>query len=204
VSGLYGSGRVVNGTIDTNSLNLTQANDGYSLNFGYSSYDTGDYTLSGFALPDFSPMSSLDNGFGFGSPQYAAAALSLVGRQAQAGLNVSMAVTAPNYGAMAVTGGAGELASAASSNPALRALASKLALLGTSAAATERALYQAEQYLATNPDTPGNLTDFLVTAFGRDFGPIPATWGGKWGSAVGFVKEFGSEMYDRVKENIPH
>jgi hypothetical protein len=178
VSGLYGSGRVVNGTIDTYSFNLTQANDGYSLNFGYSSYDTGDYTLSGFALPGFSPMSSLDNGFGFGSPQYAAAVLSRTYQNTRAVTNPLN--IAAFYGASAAAGAAGLAAPAATSSVFHGGAATAADLLALSARAGPAFLgyFQAVRFIMQNPDYWNQAADFLNGVFGKDYGPIPATWGG--------------------------
>jgi RHS repeat-associated protein len=198
-------GTFVNGAIDTTSLNLTQADDGYSLHFGYSSYDAGDYTLSGFALPDFSPMSSMDGGFGFGSPQYAAALVSNVYQNTRA---VTNPVNIAGFYAASATVGAAGLAAATQGPQLVTSLLeygpqalTKLGGFGTAA-------YQLAQQGFLNPKTWGNISDYIQ---GYTPGPTPSTLWGYAGRATFALQKNWSQVsqsfrnvYRDVMGSVPH
>lgn len=194
----------MNGTIDTNSLQILQGDNGqYSLNFGFASYDTGDYTLSRFGLPGYSPMSSLSGGFGFGSPNYAASLFSQVANNpAVQGVSTPRGI-ASFYAASAATGAAGLGLLRAGTQ-----LAPLLQEYGPQALAQVDSLLQTSgsilQQIALDPRTWDFVNDVLSNYLP---GPVPATIGGAVGFVVNnweYLNQAGQKVYQEIKGSVPH
>jgi RHS repeat-associated protein len=197
------NGIFVNGTIDTNSFNLTQDQNGdLSLGFGYTNDDTGNFSLFSTNLPGMSGFNGFGSGFGFGSPNYAANVFSQV-------YNNTQALTNPRniagfYGASALAGAAG--LGAATYGPQL---ATALQTYGPQALAKLGVLgglgYQLGQRLLYDPQVEGFLSD-VVQGLTPGTAP-PATWAG-FGAALASswqqVVQTGQQVYQDVKGSIPH
>lgn len=196
-------GNYVNGTIDTNSLQILQGDNGqYSLNYGFTSYDTGNYTLSGFGLPGYSPMSSL-GGFGFGSPNYVASLFSQVANNpAVQGVSTARGI-ASFYAASAATGaaGLGLLKAGTQLAPLLQEYGPQA--LGKLTSLTT-GLVTASYFIAQNPDYWNQASDFLNSVVGKNFGPVPATWGGIVGAQLRMAKDLTDYVLEQIAEGVPH
>jgi hypothetical protein len=190
-------GYYVNGSIDLSSLQIVQGdNDQYSLNFDYTDYDLGP-GLGRLALSGYSPLSSLDGGFGFGSWNYAANVFSQAGQTAQIGLNYSMALTAPNFAAMTGISGGGQLITALQTYgpQALSKFAIELP-------ATIQNLFA---FLVLNPKSWEIATDFIQ---GLTPGTAPpATWAGLGGAVASNWQQLvqaGQQVYQEIRGSVPH
>jgi RHS repeat-associated protein len=199
------NGIYVNGTVDLNSFNVTQSGNGdLSLSFGYTSYDTGGYSLYQTNLPEMSSFDPwlLEGGFGFGSPQYAAAVLSRTYQNTRAVTNpVNIAAF---YGASATIGaplvayGPGLLDSLLKYGP--QALANLDQLLQTSGSIL--------QQIALDPTNIEFVTDAIQ---GYTPGAVPATLGGLAGFAASEIQGHWSQIsqgaqntYQQIKGSVPH
>ena len=63
---------------------------------------------------------------------------------------------------------------------------------------------EAARFISQNPDYWNQATDFVNALVGKDFGPVPATWGGIWGSALSIAKDQFDYDLEQVQEAFPH
>jgi RHS repeat-associated protein len=186
------NGIYVDGTVNPNSFNVSQSDDGdYSLNFGYTNYDSGNYLLTQTDLTEYSspsPNSPPDQ-----DDQLSPDALQIFAQVYQS----TRAVTNPKniaafYGASAVAGAVGVA----------------VATYGTEAASTANGLLQLGRSIALNPDYIEFASDFIQ---GATPGPVPATLGGLAGfvasevaSHLSEISEGAQNSYQQIKASVPH
>jgi RHS repeat-associated protein len=190
------NGIFVNGTIDTNSFNLTQSDNGdLSLNFGYTNDDTGNFSLFQTNLPGVSLFNNMNSPFSqFGQNDqlnpYAAQIFSQVYQNTRAVTNPTN--IAAFYGLSALAGVAGP----------------QLAQLAAKAPAALEALEELGTQLAYNPQFAEFASDFIQ---GYTPGAVPATLGGLAGFAASEIQSHWSQIsqgvqntYQQVRGSVPH